>query len=44
MNKPIGKHLTREQKRALQRRRANAVGIAVIAALLTIGFLTGRLV
>lgn len=44
MNKPIGKHLTREQKRAIQRHRANAIGIAVIAALLTIGFIAGRLV
>ncbi len=39
-----GKHLTREQKRAAQRRRANLLGISVIIALLALGFVAGRLV
>lgn len=37
-----GKYLTREQKRAAQRRRANALGIGIILALLAAGALIGR--
>ena len=37
------KRLSREQKRRVQRRRANAVGVAVIAAIFAAGLIAGRI-
>ena len=39
----MGKRMTREQKRRIQRRMANVTGILVIALLLAAGFAAGRL-
>lgn len=40
----IGKHLTREQKRRVQRREAMLEGFAAVGILLMIGFAVGRVV
>ncbi len=40
----VKKHLTREEKRRLQRLRANLTGVSVILLLLAAGFAVGRLV
>lgn len=44
MNKQAtGKRLTREERRRIQRRRANLTGILIIGGLLSVGFLAGKL-
>jgi len=40
----VGKRLTREEKRRVQRLRANLTGLAVILLILAAGFAAGRLV
>lgn len=37
----IGKHLTREEKRLIQRRRANVIGGCMILALIAVGVILG---
>lgn len=37
----IGKHLTREENRKIQRLRANLIGVGMILALVAAGFILG---
>ncbi len=39
-----GKHLTREQRRAFQRRQADLLGVGVILAVVALGFAVGRMI